>query len=42
MPSSGDNYAVFAFHLMGAIVTSCDIAERQVENSACITNRSLF
>lgn len=36
VPSSGDNHAVFAFHLMGARVTSVDISERQLENSAAI------
>ncbi|MGO4495014.1 class I SAM-dependent methyltransferase [Paenibacillus sp. 2RAB27] len=33
VPSSGDNHAVFAFHLLGARVTSCDISEKQLENS---------
>ena len=36
VPSSGDNHAVFAFHLMGAKVTSCDIAEKQLENAMAI------
>src|SRR5690606_36066970 len=36
VPSSGDNHAVFAFHLMGAKVTSCDISQRQLDNSAAI------
>lgn len=36
VPSSGDNHAVFAFCLMGAKVTSCDISERQLENAAHI------
>jgi SAM-dependent methyltransferase len=36
VPSSGNNHAVFAFHLMGAKVTSCDISEIQIENSAKI------
>ncbi|MGM0879413.1 MAG: class I SAM-dependent methyltransferase [Bacillota bacterium] len=36
VPSSGDNHAVFAFHLMGAKVTSCDISEKQLENSSDI------
>jgi len=27
VPSSGDNHVVFAFALLGAKVTSCDIAE---------------
>jgi SAM-dependent methyltransferase len=30
VPSSGDNTAVFAFHLLGARVTSVDISERQI------------
>jgi len=30
VPSSGDNHAVFAFAMMGTIVTSCDIAENQL------------
>jgi len=33
VPSSGDNLAAFAFYLLGADVTSCDIAERQLENA---------
>lgn len=33
VPSSGDNRAVFAFAMMGADVTSCDISERQLENA---------
>lgn len=33
VPSSGDNHAVFAFALMGAHVTSCDISEKQLENA---------
>lgn len=33
VPSSGDNGAVFAFHLLGAKVTSADIAERQIYNA---------
>lgn len=36
VPSSGDNHAVFAFHLMGATVTSVDISERQLVNAATI------
>lgn len=38
VPSSGDNHAVFAFHLMGAKVTSCDISEKQLENAYVIAN----
>lgn len=33
VPSSGDNGAVFAFHMLGASVTSADISERQLENA---------
>ncbi len=33
VPSSGDNLAVLAFAALGARVTSCDIAERQLENA---------
>ncbi|NOU96611.1 methyltransferase domain-containing protein [Paenibacillus sp. LMG 31456] len=39
VPSSGDNHAVFAFHLMGAKVTSCDISEKQLENSSEIARK---
>ncbi|MBD3919836.1 class I SAM-dependent methyltransferase [Paenibacillus sp. PR3] len=39
VPSSGDNHAVFASHLMGASVSSVDISERQLENSAAIAVR---
>lgn len=38
VPSSGDNFAVFAFHLLGAKVTSCDIAERQLYNAKKIAD----
>ena len=33
VPSSGDNGAVFAFHLLGANVTSADISEKQLANA---------
>jgi len=33
VPSSGDNRAVFAFHLLGAKVTSSDISVRQLANA---------
>lgn len=33
VPSSGDNKAVFAFHLLGAKVTSCDISSEQIKNA---------
>ncbi len=39
VPSSGDNGAVFAFHLLGAKVTSADIAERQLYNAKKIADR---
>ncbi|MCL2056336.1 MAG: methyltransferase domain-containing protein [Oscillospiraceae bacterium] len=33
VPSSGDNHAVYAFAMMGACVTSCDISENQLANA---------
>ena len=36
VPSSGDNHAVFAFSVLGADVTSCDISTRQLENAEAI------
>jgi len=39
VPSSGDNMAVFAFNLLGANVTSLDIAERQLFNAKQISDR---
>ena len=33
VPSSGDNHAVFAFAMLGAQVTSCDIAENQLASA---------
>lgn len=38
VPSSGDNSAVFAFYLLGADVTSCDISNRQIENAKRIAD----
>lgn len=38
VPSSGDNGAVFAFHLLGANVTSADISGRQLENAKKIAD----
>lgn len=38
VPSSGDNAAVFAFHLLGAVVTSADISDRQLYNARKIAN----
>jgi SAM-dependent methyltransferase len=40
VPSSGDNIAVFGFHLLGAKVTSCDIAERQLMNAKKIADNN--
>lgn len=39
VPSSGDNWAVLAFALMGANVTSCDITEKQLENASKVADR---
>jgi SAM-dependent methyltransferase len=39
VPSSGDNHAVFSFAQMGALVTSSDFAERQLENAAEIAHK---
>lgn len=39
VPSSGDNHAVFAFALLGAEVTSCDISEKQLEYAQKIAER---
>ena len=39
VPSSGDNHAVFAFAIMGAIVTSCDISYNQLNNAKRIANK---
>lgn len=39
VPSSGDNHVVFAFARLGANVTSCDIAEKQLENAKKIADR---
>jgi SAM-dependent methyltransferase len=33
VPSSGDNHAAFAFAMLGARVTSCDISENQLANA---------
>jgi len=39
VPSSGDNHAVFAFALMGAKVTSCDISENQLAAAKKVANQ---
>lgn len=39
VPSSGDNHAVFAFAILGAKVTSCDISKRQLENAEKIAKK---
>lgn len=38
VPSSGDNKAVFSFHLLGAEVTSCDISSEQIKNAKNIAD----
>lgn len=40
VPSSGGNEAVFAFHLMGAKVTSVDISIKQMENAVTIAKNN--
>jgi SAM-dependent methyltransferase len=40
VPSSGDNCAAFAFHLLGARVTSGDISERQLANAKRIAEKN--
>lgn len=40
VPSSGDNLAVFAFALLGASVTSCDISEKQLEIASTIAKQN--
>lgn len=39
VPSSGDNHAVFAFAMLGAKVTSCDISENQLANAERIAKQ---
>lgn len=39
IPSSGDNKAPFAFYLLGAKVTSCDIAENQLKNAKVLADK---
>ena len=39
VPSSGDNKATFGFHLLGAKVTSCDIAKNQLINAKELADR---
>jgi len=39
VPSSGDNHAVFAFVMLGAQVTSCDISENQLANAERIAKQ---
>ncbi|MDR2615387.1 MAG: methyltransferase domain-containing protein [Oscillospiraceae bacterium] len=42
VPSSGDNLAVFGFHLLGAKVTSADLAENQLANAKKIADANGF
>ncbi|MDM7986811.1 MAG: class I SAM-dependent methyltransferase [Smithella sp.] len=39
VPSSGDNHAAFAFAMLGANVTSCDISENQLANAKKIAEQ---
>lgn len=39
VPSSGDNVAVFGFHLLGAKVTSCDFAENQLNHAKAYADK---
>lgn len=39
VPSSGDNTAVYAFHLLGAEVTSIDLSEKQIENALKVAKK---
>jgi len=40
VPSSGDNLAVFALHLLGAEVTSTDISRKQLDNAESIAKEN--
>ena len=42
VPSSGDNIGVFGLHLLGAKVTSCDIAENQLKNAKILADKYNF
>ncbi|MCL1859640.1 MAG: class I SAM-dependent methyltransferase [Oscillospiraceae bacterium] len=42
VPSSGDNIAAFGFCLLGAKVTSCDIAENQLKNAKILADKYNF
>ena len=42
VPSSGDNHAVFAFHLLGAKVMSTDISERQIAHAKAIAEKNAW
>jgi ubiquinone/menaquinone biosynthesis C-methylase UbiE len=39
VPSSGDNIGAFGLHLLGAKVTSCDLAENQLKNAKMIADK---
>ena len=39
VPSSGDNRAVYAFAMLGARITSCDISENQLSNAERIAKK---
>ena len=40
VPSSGDSIMMFAFHLMGAKVTSCDLSDSQLNNGKKIADKN--
>jgi SAM-dependent methyltransferase len=40
VPSSGDSIMVYAFHLMGAKVTSCDLSDSQLNNGKKIADEN--
>jgi len=40
--SSGDNIAAFAFHLLGAKVTSCDLSDNQLNNAKRISDKNCW
>lgn len=42
VPSSGDNIGAFGFYLLGAKVTSCDIAENQLTNAKILADKYSF
>lgn len=39
VPSSGDNHAFFAFAMLGATVTSCDLSEKQLAHAKMVADQ---